>query len=138
LLVHALKIGIGRARPDDVVDFGGQQLFTPAWQVSDACSAHCSFISGEAATAVAMLSLAMLFKARWRRTVLAVLAPFAIFFSVNRVALGAHFLSDIVIAWLVAGLAMVTLWQVIGRNTQAIDKAMDGWIVTACGRTANL
>src|SRR3546814_76130 len=79
----------------------------------------------------------MLVKARWRRIVLAVLVPFAIFFSVNRVLLGAHFLSDIVMAWLVAGLAMVTLWQVIGQNAQGIDRAMDGWIVTACGRAAD-
>src|SRR5690606_37396157 len=114
------------------------QLFTPAWQMSDACSAHCSFISGEAATAVAMLSLAMLVKAGWRRMVIAALMPFAIFFSVNRVFLGAHFLSDIVMAWLITGLTMVTLWQVIGRNAQAIDRVMDGWLVTACGRAANL
>jgi membrane-associated PAP2 superfamily phosphatase len=131
LLVHALKIATGRARPFNILEFGGLQDFTPAWKVSSACLANCSFISGEAATAVAMLSLAMIFVGRWRRTVFMVCVPLAIVFSLNRMAFGAHFLSDIVLSWLLTGLAMVTLWQVVSRHADAVDRAMEGWIPVA-------
>nr|WP_279481106.1 hypothetical protein [Aureimonas sp. SK2] len=41
-IVHLLKNTIGRARPQDVLAFGGQDRFTTAWQFSDACLRNCS------------------------------------------------------------------------------------------------
>ena len=55
LIVNSfLKEYFGRARPRDIVEFGGDKMFTAVWQVSDACYTNCSFTSGEAAGAMAI------------------------------------------------------------------------------------
>ncbi len=96
-----LKAHWGRARPRDVVEFGGALDFTPAFQVSDACAANCSFVSGEGAGATA-LGLALWVIGRHAlgpgRGVAAVALGVALVGSVLRVMTGGHFLSDIVFA----------------------------------------
>src|ERR1044072_4516087 len=44
-----LKDNFGRARPRDIAEFGGAQLYTPPFVASDACRKNCSFSSGEGA-----------------------------------------------------------------------------------------
>ncbi len=44
-VVHLLKNTFGRARPLDIVAFGGDDVFTAVWQVSEACTRNCSFAS---------------------------------------------------------------------------------------------
>ena len=44
-----LKDNFGRARPRDIVEFGGSEQFTPAFVVSSACDRNCSFSSGDSA-----------------------------------------------------------------------------------------
>ena len=41
---EALKNHWGRARPEQVSDFGGAQRFTPALQPADQCVKNCSFV----------------------------------------------------------------------------------------------
>ncbi|MEI2298647.1 phosphatase PAP2 family protein [Ensifer sp. MJa1] len=85
LLIQALKRLVGRARPYDITDFGGSLPFTPAWQVSSACTRSCSFASGESATAIALVALALLLPVRWRRlAIIALLLPI-LAFSLNRI-----------------------------------------------------
>jgi membrane-associated PAP2 superfamily phosphatase len=55
LLVNGvLKQFSGRARPADIAEFGGMHRFSPALSLSDQCQGNCSFVSGEAAAAVAL------------------------------------------------------------------------------------
>ncbi|MEL4069423.1 phosphatase PAP2 family protein [Ochrobactrum sp. GPK 3] len=120
-LVHSLKLLIGRARPRHLLEFGGAMDFTPAWQMTTACNINCSFPSGEGAAAVAMLSLLIFVPERRRVLVVVVLVPFLALISMNRIFMGAHFLSDVVIAWtLVVGL-MLWLWPHIAVHADAID-----------------
>ncbi|WDZ79543.1 phosphatase PAP2 family protein (plasmid) [Ensifer adhaerens] len=124
LLIQALKRLIGRARPYDITDFGGTLPFTPAWQVSSACSRSCSFASGESATAIALVALALLLPVRWRRVAIIALVPLILAFSLNRIVFGAHFLSDVVLAWLLMLWLMTWLWSAFRDNGERIDAAM--------------
>jgi len=95
-----LKAHSGRARPADVMQFGGTHSFTPAGQFADQCSHNCSFVSGEV-SAAAVLGIALwLFAALWRvadwlRIYLRVAGLFVpTFIIAQRVVTGRHFASD--------------------------------------------
>lgn len=121
LLVHGMKAAFGRARPRDLSAFGGDALFALPWQVSDACLDNCSFVSGEAASGAALMALPLILPCRWRPVAWAVVTPFALLVSLNRVAFGAHFLSDVVIGWCLV-LALVTvLWQACLTHGAGLD-----------------
>ncbi|MDF1632513.1 phosphatase PAP2 family protein [Mycoplana sp. MJR14] len=99
-----LKETIGRARPRDVWEFGGDSGFTSAWVMSDACQTNCSFTSGEAAGAIAMYSMLALFSPAssfLRRAAGGVICMTAAALGLNRIAVGAHFLSDVVLSVLI-------------------------------------
>lgn len=94
LLVHAgFKNNWDRARPRDVVEFGGEQHFTPAWIVSDQCEKNCSFTSGHAAMGFAFIALAWVWE--WQLGLL-VGVIVGLFVGEVRVIQGGHFLSDII------------------------------------------
>ena len=60
LLVNVvLKDHWGRARPRDVVEFGGTKAFTPAFVISDQCPKNCSFVAGHPSMAFAMVALVL-------------------------------------------------------------------------------
>lgn len=111
LLTRVIKDGFGRARPRETLEFGGDSAFSLPWDLSRACLDNCSFISGESASAAALLSLPLLLPAGRRPMAYAVIAPFAVTVSLSRVAFGAHFLSDVVIAWGVVLTLTSLLWR---------------------------
>ncbi len=95
----------GRARPMNVEDFGGSKLFTAPLDPATQCGINCSFVSGEAAGAAAMLiSLILLFRyiplGRFHKFALPIAIFIAAFTSIFRIMLGRHFLSDVVFSWL--------------------------------------
>ena len=89
----------GRPRPTDVNIFGGDNPFVSAWHMSDACASNCSFVSGEASSAIWLITLVVLLPLAWRRPALRILIGVAILLSLNRIAMGGHFLSDVLLAW---------------------------------------
>jgi lipid A 4'-phosphatase len=121
VVVHALKLLVGRARPHDILLFGGDKEFTPVWQMVDMCGASCSFPSGEAAAAAALLSFIVYFSPGNRWAFLAMVFPLAVFLSANRVLVGAHFFSDVVLAGLIVFFVTVTLWRYIEPRADVID-----------------
>lgn len=94
-----LKSLWGRPRPFTVTDFGGDLPYVDVWRITDYCNHNCSFVSGEASSAIWLLALALVVPAAWRIRVAAIALVLAVVFSLNRVAFGAHFLSDTLIAW---------------------------------------
>lgn len=94
-----LKEDFGRARPRDIVEFGGSKIFTPAFVVSHECDSNCSFSSGDGAGAFFALALALALSRR--RAVLLSAFAFGAFVSYSRVASGAHFLSDCVVSFFI-------------------------------------
>ena len=103
-----LKDNFGRARPRDIVEFGGAQLYTPPFVASSACHKNCSFSSGEAAGGFFALAIAWALGRRRRLVVAAV--GLGAFVSFCRVATGAHFFSDVVVSFFVMLIAADVLY----------------------------
>jgi len=94
-----LKDHFHRARPRDVVEFGGAKLFSPAFQVSNQCKTNCSFSSGDAAGGFFCLALALALSRR-RAAYIAGLGV-GVVMSISRISSGAHFFSDTVTSFFV-------------------------------------
>jgi lipid A 4'-phosphatase len=96
LIVHPLlKEHWGRARPRNVVEFGGTAQFTPPLQPADECRRNCSFVSGHAAAG--FYPMAGYWVTRRRRWLVGGIALGSLAGYI-RVAMGAHFLSDVLFA----------------------------------------
>lgn len=121
-VVQFLKVVIGRVRPRDLVEFGGNADFTPVWQFSAACSRNCSFPSGEAAVAAAVLSLLVFVPMKYRWGAAVIVTPCLMFVAFNRVIFGAHFLSDVMLGWLLTVFVMAWIWRWVDINTRVIDR----------------
>jgi membrane-associated PAP2 superfamily phosphatase len=121
LSVQAVKAVVGRARPRALEEFGGSAIFTPAWDFSDQCIRNCSFVSGEAASAFALMALIVFVKPRYATYWMVGIGVFAAAFSFNRVAFGAHFLSDVIIAGNLMWIVAILLWRWFSRNASQID-----------------
>lgn len=93
-----LKDHWGRPRPVHLMQFGGESTFTPALQPSDQCSRNCAFVSGHAAAG--FYPMAGFWVTRRRRW-LAGGAVFGLLVGFTRMAMGAHFLSDVLFAGLI-------------------------------------
>lgn len=99
LLVNTLfKDHWGRARPHQIVEFGGTTHFSPAFLLSDQCVRNCSFASGHAALAFWVIAFALLAPARWRPWAVAGALATGALVGLMRIAQGAHFLSDVLAA----------------------------------------
>ncbi len=119
----------GRPRPYRVTDFGGDLPFVGAWKITHYCATNCSFVSGEASSAMWLLTLVVLVPERWRPDAVKALAVLAVLLSLNRVAFGGHFLSDIVLAWWITLLVMAVLYRLLYVNPPAAltnDQLEDG------------
>jgi lipid A 4'-phosphatase len=105
-----LKEHWGRARPHQVVDFGGSKPFTPALLPAHNCERNCSFVSGHSSIGFWWLALGLAWPA-WRRPAMALGLVLGGALSVARVMQGGHFLSDTVFCFLVVwGVAEVLAW----------------------------
>jgi len=123
LAVHLIKSVVGRARPRSVVEFGGNKVFTPPWELTDQCLRNCSFISGEAASAFALLTLVVFIGPKRAPLYLTGMCVLVFAFSFNRVVFGAHFLSDVLLAWNVMWVLAILLWRWFSTNAPQIDAA---------------
>ncbi|HKS57621.1 MAG TPA: phosphatase PAP2 family protein [Steroidobacteraceae bacterium] len=94
-----LKDNFGRARPRDIAEFGGAQVYTPPFVASHACAKNCSFSSGEAAGG--FFAIAVAWALGRRRALVAAGVGVGAFVSFCRVASGAHFFSDTVVSFFV-------------------------------------
>jgi len=113
----ALKDYWGRARPRDIVEFGGTRQFTPAFVPADQCARNCSFVSGHAALTFAFAPFALLAASRRRRAALSAVIGLGLFVGAMRMVQGAHFLSDVIFAgFVVVGIAMALAWLILPRD----------------------
>ena len=90
-----LKNSWGRARPNDIVQLGGNEVFTPWFQVSDSCISNCSFVSGDASVGFSVIALFFITK---KPIYLWLSVFFGLLLGIIRLLEGGHFLSDILIA----------------------------------------
>jgi lipid A 4'-phosphatase len=113
----ALKDHWGRARPGQIVEFGGSRQFTPALEPSDQCERNCSFPAGHPAIGFYFVSFALLIPAaRPRRWVFVAAILAGALIGLMRMAQGAHFLSDVVFSGLIVIGSSWLLYQLILRR----------------------
>lgn len=112
-----LKDNWGRARPYDVVEFGGVSSFTPAFVISGECHNNCSFVSGHAAMGFYFISFGFLYrKRRGLITLLAIIYGAVV--GLVRILQGGHFLSDIVFAFfIIYAVSAVLYWIMFERKS---------------------
>jgi lipid A 4'-phosphatase len=96
LLVNAVfKDHWGRARPSQVMEFGGSKQFTRAAVPADQCEKNCSFVSGHASGGFYFLAVACVWPRR-RALWLAVGTALGLGIGLVRIVQGGHFFSDVV------------------------------------------
>lgn len=109
-----LKDHWGRARPHQIEEFGGARRFTPAPLPASQCARNCAFVSGHAALGFSLTSFALLLPfGRRRRVALAAALGFGSLVGLGRIAIGHHFLSDVVYAGLIVFATNWLLYQAI-------------------------
>ena len=111
-----LKTFWGRARPNDILQLGGKESFSPWYKYSDACVSNCSFVSGDAAVGFSLVILYLV-------TNNIKYAYFSIFFGISiglvRIVEGGHFLSDIVFSGLVVFLLSFFIKKLFLHNAHS-------------------
>jgi membrane-associated PAP2 superfamily phosphatase len=111
-----LKDHWGRPRPWRVTDFGGDQPFVGVWRITRECITNCSFVSGEASSAIWLVTLVVLVPARWRPLALRIAIGLAVLLSLNRIAMGGHFLSDTLLSWAITLTVIAGAWRLLYAN----------------------
>lgn len=96
MVESVLKNVFGRACPQDITEFCGDLMFSPAWIISGECSKNCSFVSGDVSGVAVLMAIPLISRFRLALTIpILALTGLAMAY---RVAAGKHFLSDSVIA----------------------------------------
>ncbi|HRO49112.1 MAG TPA: phosphatase PAP2 family protein [Hyphomicrobium sp.] len=93
-----LKDNVGRPRPRDVIEFGGNKEFSPALVPSQECAKNCSFVSGEASSMFALFFGLALAVPRYRRQLFVAGVTIGLLAGGVRIIQGAHFFSDVLFA----------------------------------------
>lgn len=128
LLVMAIGPGIlvntvfkdhwGRARPSQVVEFGGARHFTRPAVPSDQCEKNCSFVSGHASVGFYFLALAFVLPRR-RALWLALGTTFGLGVGLVRIVQGGHFFSDVIFCGIIVYLTARALHTQMFRPQQS-------------------
>ena len=79
------------------------------------CDGNCSFVSGEASATFWMMSFVFLAPRDLRMPVFLVVAVLTVTLSLNRVAFGGHFLSDVILSW------CLTLFVLLAMKALILD-----------------
>ena len=98
----------GRARPNDVLQLGGKETFSPWYEITDACGSNCSFVSGDASVGFSIIILYLITK-KIIFLYASVVAGFV--FGLIRIMAGGHFLSDIFFAGIFIVILNIILFE---------------------------
>lgn len=121
-----LKAYSGRPRPVEASIFGGDLNFVAVGDFSGACAANCSFVSGEAAAAGWLLCLfPLLTRGGFRYLIATMIISISIAAPFLRVAMGAHFLSDALLGWLIGAMSMSSLVVLMSVLPKGISATLD-------------
>lgn len=92
---YVLKENFGRARPREIVEFGGSKEFSRAAIIADQCASNCSFSSGHASMGYYFTAFAWIAPPMFQNIVFCMTFLFGTGVGLGRVIQGGHFLSDI-------------------------------------------
>jgi lipid A 4'-phosphatase len=119
-----------RPRPGEVMHLGGTSPYMRWWDPRGACKGNCSFVSGEASSAYAMLAPAVALPPPWRYPAIGAALLYGSMIGLVRMALGGHFLTDVIFAgvltalivWLLHGL--LYRWRRTRLSEQTVERAV--------------
>lgn len=124
-----LKNVFGRARPQDIIEFGGELIHSPAWIISGECTRNCSFVSGDVSGVAILMALPLIIP-RFRLALSIPILTMTGFAMAYRILAGKHFLSDTVIsACLTIGLVYFIhylFYQRQKKNIKAVETKKTG------------
>jgi lipid A 4'-phosphatase len=121
-----LKEYSGRPRPVQTFLFGGAMDFHAAGDFGGACMSNCSFVSGEAAAAGWLLCLIPLVRRFDRPALVWLLVGASAITPFLRLAMGGHYLSDVILGWLAGAISypvIVLLNGLVRRHGSALIKS---------------
>ena len=109
IIINILLKGLwGRARPNDVLQLGGGDVYSPWYKITDECLNNCSFVSGDASVGFSLLVLFFI----TRKTIYCYLAVvLGSLLGLIRIAEGGHFLSDVVFSFLVMAISTILIFM---------------------------
>ena len=93
-----LKDNFGRARPREIIEFGGNKEFSRAFSFSDQCPRNCSFSSGHAAMGYSFSSIAYVAGNLYFSRIYIAGIFFGSIVGLSRIIMGGHFASDVIIS----------------------------------------
>ncbi len=96
----ALKENVGRARPRQILEFGGDKAFTAPLIITDQCENNCSFSSGHAAMAYYFSAISYVTPPPYSGVAFLVGLSAGSVVGFGRVLQGGHFLSDVIFSGL--------------------------------------
>ncbi len=93
-----LKNMWGRTRPNDILQFGGNDVFSPWYKFGGGCISNCSFVSGDASVGFALILFYFITK-KIIYVHLSVICGLCL--GLVRIVAGGHFFSDIIFSQIV-------------------------------------
>jgi lipid A 4'-phosphatase len=108
-----LKDNFGRARPKNIMEFGGNSHFSRILYLSDQCNVNCSFSSGHAAGAYHFTSVSLILARRCFRVSFNSTMIFGTIVGLTRIAQGGHFASDVIFSCFVVLIVNCLLRRII-------------------------
>ncbi|MDD3030077.1 MAG: phosphatase PAP2 family protein [Alphaproteobacteria bacterium] len=120
----------GRPRPREVVAFGGTERFLPIYEPQfDGARSNGSFVCGDGAFGFFLTAFAFVVPYRLTRRAFAAAVGLGLVFSFVRLAMGAHFFSDIVYAALLMFAVNTALFALFYGRREAWAR----WRAIICG-----
>lgn len=116
LVVNVIfKDNWGRARPAQIIEFGGEAAHNPPLLISKECTRNCSFVCGHASVGFVFVALGFLYKRREKEIFLASLFAGSLI-GFGRIAQGGHFLSDVIFSFFFTYLSVRILYYLMYRK----------------------
>lgn len=118
---YGFKENFGRARPKEIIEFGGTKEFSSAAIITDQCRSNCSFSSGHAAMGYYFTVFAWIAPFMLQNLVFFTAFLFGTGVGLGRIIQGGHFLSDITFSFVIVILAnelCYRFWIYLNKKTK--------------------
>lgn len=115
-----LKDMWNRARPVQVEEFGGRQYYSPPMVFSNQCEKNCSFVAGDAAMGFYLQIVAYVVARRFSGPLLMAGMAAGLEAGLLRIAMGAHFFSDVIYAGVFMTLTIAGLHAAMFGSAQTL------------------
>ncbi|MDD7312867.1 MAG: phosphatase PAP2 family protein [bacterium] len=116
LIPYGIKNFFGRARPSQITNFGGGSTFSKAFEISNQCSADCSFISGHVAAVSWLIAFCLILPRKYRTPALIAAALIICCTAISRIMGGYHFISDVYFGAYIVIIGILSSYYLLFRN----------------------